>query len=196
MIRKLAVTACLLVAVCSPVTAAEMVGVTGSRTQYPTVVEATIGDKKVSQKLTGVAMRKKLVVDVYAVGSYIDAASKVKSAEELASADVVKQLHLVLERTVSGKDMAAAFQDAIRANYPTEFKDEMEKFLDILRSHNVNEGDHVWLTHVPGFGIYVNLVGKKAEFVQNVKFAKAVWEIYFGPKNIGDNIKKGLSSRL
>lgn len=176
--------------------AAEMVGVPGSRVQYPTAIEATIGEKKVPQKLTGVAMRKKVIVDVYAIGSYIDATANVKNGEEVAAADVVKQLHLVLERNVSGKDMASAFHDAIRANYPNEFKEEMEKFLEILRSNNVNKGDHVWLTHVPGFGIHVNLVGKKQEFVQNVKFAKAVWDIYFGPKNVGESVKKGLSSRL
>lgn len=176
--------------------AAEMVGVPGSKVQYPTLVEASIGEKKISQKLTGVAMRKKLVFDVYAVGSYIDASAKVKNAEELAAADVVKQLHLVLQRSVSGKDMANAFHDALRANYPTEFKEEIGKFLELLRAHNVVEGDHVWLTHVPNYGIHVNLVGKKQEFIQNVKFAKAVWDIYFGPKNIGEAVKKGLSARL
>src|SRR5262249_46064588 len=106
----------------------EVVEVTGGSFKYPTHIEATFGNRKVPMKLTGAAMRRKTIFNVYTIGSYIQTDAQVRTPEELASADVAKQLHLVMERTVSGKDMATAFHDAIRANYSTEFKDELEKF--------------------------------------------------------------------
>ena len=61
---------------------------------------------------------------------------------------------------------------------------------------NVNKGDQVWITNVPGYGLHIHLVGKKQEFIPGVKFSKAVWEIYLGEKNIGEAVKKALVSRL
>jgi hypothetical protein len=178
------------------VLADETVGVSGSSVEYPTQVEAMIGDKRTSLKLTGAAMRKKLLFNVYTVGSYVQADFRGKTAEELAGADTLKQLHLVMQRDVSGKDMAKAFGDAIRANYANEFADEVDKFMALMRDQSADTDDHVWITHVPGFGLHVNLVGKKAEYIKSVKFAHAVWNIYLGPKNVGENVKKGLTSRL
>ena len=54
----------------------------------------------------------------------------------------------------------------------------------------------MWLTHVPGTGLHVLLVGKNGRYIKNPRFARAVWDIYFGPNNLGDPIKKGLTSRL
>jgi hypothetical protein len=176
--------------------AEEVVEVTGGSFKYPLHIEVTSGNKKIPEKLTGAAMRKKAIFNVYTIGSYIQVDANVHSAEELASADVLKQLHIVMERTVSGKEMATAFHDAIRANYPTEFQEDLEKFMDLMRAQTAEKGDHVWITHIPNVGIHVNLVGKKAETIMNPKFSKAVWDIYLGPKNVGEPVKKGLTSRL
>ena len=177
--------------------AQDAVGVSGSGVLYPVTMKAEIGDKKVQTKLTGCGMRKKAgVINVYTIGSYVAADFKGGSPEDLANADVVKQLHLILQRNVDGRDMAEAFMTAVRANYPTEFGPELQKFTSIMQAQNVEKGDVVWITHIPGYGIHVNLVGKRSEFIKNPKFSKAVWDIYLGPKNVGEALKKGLTSRL
>jgi hypothetical protein len=178
------------------VQADDAVPVKGSNVKYPTSVTATLGDKQYAQKLTGVAMRKKAFVDVYTIGSYVVTDFKGKTAEELAAADVVKQLHLVMERQVSGSDMAKAFESAIRANYGSEFDQDLKRLSDLMSQYDLNKGDQVWITHVPGYGLHFNLVGKRQEFIPGVKLAKAVWDIYLGPKNVGEAVKKGLTSRL
>lgn len=185
-----------LVATASSVWAQETVNVAGSNVNYPTTMQAEMDGKKTPMKLTGAAMRKKLFVAVYAVGSYVQADFGGRSAEELASADVIKQLHLVMQRDVSGRDMADAFRDAIRNNYATEFNDEIQKLTALIAAHNTMKGDQVWITHMPGFGLHINLVGKKSEFIKGPKFSKAVWDIYLGPKNVGETVKRGLTSRL
>jgi len=178
------------------VLAGETIGVSGSSVEYPTHIEAAIGEKKAALKLTGAAMRKKVVFNVYTIGSYVQSDFQGKTPEELANADTLKQLHLVMQRDVAGKDMAKAFGDAIRANYGNEFAAEVDKFMALMRDQSADTGDQVWITHVPGYGLHVNLVGKKAEYIKGVKFGHAVWNIYLGPKNVGENVKKGLVSRL
>lgn len=176
--------------------AGDTVGVNGSNVQYPVEKTATLGDKNFKQKLTGAAMRKKAFVNVYTVGSYISHDFAGKTPDDLAGADVIKQLHLVMERDVAGGDMARAFETAIRANYPKEYDEELKKLTAMIASHDVNKGDQVWITNIPGYGLHINLVGKKQEFIPGVKFSKAVWEIYLGNKNIGEAVKKALVSRL
>lgn len=178
-------------------TAAELVGVPGSGTKYAAEFETSVGGKPVKFALTGTAMRTKLIVNVYALGSYVQHGSAVKTAEALADADLAKRLHLIMERTVDGKDMAEAFRSAIRASHPEpEFNEEVTSLVQYMRSTTAKKGDNIYLTHVPGIGLQINVGGKADFLIKNVTFSKAVWEIYLGKKNISEAIKKGLTSRL
>lgn len=177
--------------------AGELVGVPGSYTQYPADVDASVGGKAVKLSLTGTAMRSKFILNVYAIGSYVQAGSGVKTAEDVIAADTVKRLHLVMERTVEGKDLAEAFRSAVRMNHPEPvFKDEVGTLVSFMRSTSVRKGEHIHLTHVPGVGLHCSVAGKADFLIKNVKFAQAVWEIYLGKNNLGEHIKKGLVSRL
>jgi hypothetical protein len=177
--------------------AAELVGVPGSSTKYPSEVEAAVGGKTVKMALTGTAMRTKFIVNVYTVGSYVQQGAAVRSAEALAAADCAKRLHLVMERTVDGKDMAEAFRAAIRLNHPEpEYNDEVNTLVQFMRSTSARKNDHIYLTHVPGIGLHCSMAGRAEFLIKNVRFAHAVWEIYLGKNNLGESIKKGLVSRL
>jgi hypothetical protein len=177
--------------------AAELVGVRGSSTQFTTTMDWTLNDKPIKLVLTGTALREKYLLNVYALASYIQEGTNIKSAEELAAADAPKQLHLVMERTVSGKDMAEAFVTAIRANYPAPaFTDEVNLLVEKLRGDEARKGDHIYLTHLPGVGLEVKAAGRTEFLIKNAEFHRAVWDIYLGRNNLGDGIKKGLASRL
>jgi hypothetical protein len=197
MSRRLFVLVPALLIFTATLLAAETVGVAGSGNRFDTRIESQINGKKVKLNLTGTALRKRLIFNVYAVGSYVEDGQKVKTPEELASLDAPKQLHLIMERDVAGKDVADSFRAAIRANYPEpQFSAELDLLSDYLSSQAIKQGDHVWLTHVPQTGLDVILVGKTERLIKDPKFAKAVWDIYFGPNNLGPEIKRGLSSRL
>jgi len=195
--RKTMLTLALLGLCAGSALAVEMVGVEGSSNQYPAAIDSSIGGKNVKMRLTGTALRKKFVFSVYTLGSYVQEGVRIGSAEELAAADVPKQLHLMMERDVAGKDMAEAFAAAIRANYaaPT-FDKELGGLMNYMQANPVKAGDQVWLTHVPGKGLHITVVGKAQMMIENVGFACAVWEIYLGRNNLGDAIKKGITSRL
>lgn len=178
-------------------TGIEQVGVDGSSTQYPALIESPINNKPVKLVITGTALRKKYLFNVYTVASYVQAGYAIHNAEELAGADVPKQLHLVMERDVDGKDLAEAFRSAVRLNYVEPgYNAELDKLSGLLRAHSVKKGDHIWLTSLPGKGLHCVIVGKAEVFIPSSGFARAVWEIYLGPRNIGESIKSALVSRL
>jgi hypothetical protein len=177
--------------------AAEVVGIPGSSTQYSTPVQAACGSQTVQLVLTGAALRQKLFINVYAIGSYIQEGAQVRNAEELAASDSPKRLHLIMERTVAGKEMAEAFQAAIRLNYPEPaFAAEVSALVQVLQSQTAQKGDQILFTHIPGVGLNFNLVGKVEFTIKNAQFSRAVWDIYLSKNNLGDAIKKGLVSRL
>jgi len=165
--------------------------------RYSPAIMSRIGGKPLRLLLTGTAMRTKYGFSVYAIGSYLQEGTKVRSGEELAKAAVAKQLHLIFERNVDGETMASAFRDAIGLVHPAPaFADELARLETFFRTNPVKRGDHVWLTHVPGLGLGCQLVGKPGSIVENVGFAHATWEVYVGSKNLGVAIKSGLTSRL
>lgn len=181
----------------SMVLAVELVDVSGSGTRYATSMEGQIGDRKVNLVLTGTALRKKLFVNVYAIGSYLQEGAAVRGPEELAAVDCAKRLHLVMERDVSGKDMAEALRSAIRQNYPAPlFNDEIKALVECIQARDVRKGDQVWLTHVPKVGLQIHLVGATDLTIKNAGFSRAVWDIFLGKNHLGETIKKGLVSRL
>lgn len=181
----------------TPVDRVEFVGVAGSDVKYPTLIESKIGDKQVRLALTGAAMRKKVIVNVYTIASYADEKVAIGGADELCTKDCVKQLHLVMHTGVSGKQMADAFTDGIHQNHAKPaFDTEIAALNQKLRTMDLVKGDNVWLTHIPNVGLRIDVVGKLAISIENAAFATALWEIYLGKKNIGEQIKTGLASRL
>jgi hypothetical protein len=182
---------------CGGAARGESVGVDGSDTKYDTQIESTVAGKTVKMALTGAAMRKRVIFKVYTIGSYVEAGAGVRSAEALAAADVPKQLHLVMERDVGGKDLAEAVEKAIhKGRGDGAFSAELKSLGETMRALELKRGDHVWLTNLPGKGVECDVAGKKLLLIENTDFAKAVWEIYLGKKNIDENIKKALVSRL
>jgi hypothetical protein len=133
---------------------------------------------------------------VYAIASYVELAVNVHGAEHLIALDCPKQLRLVMERDVEGKDMAEAFKAAIRLNHDEpEFAGEIGTFTGAM-ANGVKKGDHILLTHVPKVGLRCSVAGKPEIMIHNPAFARAVWEIYFGQNNLGVAIKEALLSRL
>jgi Chalcone isomerase-like len=177
--------------------AADVVGVPGSSTRFATTTQTTIDGKPGRLMLTGAALRQKFYFNVYAVASYIQEGAKARTPEDLAAADCPKRLELVMERTVDGKEMAEAFRAAIRLNYPEPaFGAEVGDLIQFMRGQEARKGDHIVLTYVPGVGLHCELAGRAEVLIKGAQFHRAVWDIYLGKNNLGEEIKKGLASRL
>jgi hypothetical protein len=195
--RYLLLSTTLLLVCAAYVSAVELVGVHGSNTQFTTTMDVTIDGKPYHLVLTGTALRQKFFFNVYTIGSYLQEGATVHSAEELSTVNQPKQLHLVMERDVSGSDIAEAFLIAIRQNYPTPyFNEEVNRLVEMMREISFIKGDNIYLTHQPGIGLRCQVIGKGDITIDNSDFSRAIWDIYLGKNNIGDGIKKGLISRL
>ena len=195
-LSRLVLSAALAV-LCGVAVGGETVGVDGSDTTYDTRIECTVAGKPVKMDLTGTAMRKRVVFKVYTIGSYVEAGAGVRSAEALAGADVPKQLHLVMQRDVDGKELADAVEKAIHKGRGDDaFGDELKSLRETMKALELKKGDNIRLTNVPKKGIECDVAGKKQVVIENSDFSRAVWEIYLGKKNIDDDLKKALVSRL
>lgn len=165
--------------------------------RFAATITSRVGDKPVPLVLTGTAMRTKYFLNVYAIGSYVQAGTRVRDAEELARLDVPKQLQLIFERDVDPETMAKSFGQAIRMSHPAPaFDRELAELEAYFKASPIKQGAHLWLTSVPGVGLRCQVAGKPSQTVQNPAFARAAWEAYLGPRNLGVAIKSGLSSRL
>jgi hypothetical protein len=197
MIRCFAAALMVGVLVVTATAADDPVPVKGSSAKYPSAVEVTVGDKAAILKLTGVGLRSKIGISVYAVGSYLQDGVAARTPEELAKADAARMLHLVMERTVEPADFIEAFKSAVGKTYPADkFADEFAQLTKAVGNTAAKKGDHVILLSAPGAGVRIQIVGKVDVTVKNPAFAQALWEVYLGPKPIDEGLKKGLAGRL
>ncbi|MBM4073388.1 MAG: hypothetical protein FJ271_31365 [Planctomycetes bacterium] len=180
----------LVVGACVPAARAQ-------ETSFNAEIDRAVGDRTVTMTLTGSAVRKKLFFQVYSIASYVEKGVSIRTAEQLAAANVPKQLHLIMLRNVSGPDMADAFESITRKNYPAPvFADEIKTFSNLLRSRTASSGDHFFLTHIPKVGLEVKHLGKETVVIRNPQFSQAVWDNYLGRTNVGEDVKRGLISKL
>jgi hypothetical protein len=192
-----AVVALVAGAVAASVSAADPVTVKGSSATYLMSATVAVGDKTVKLNLTGVALRKRLGAGVYAIGSYVQDGTAVRTAEDVVKADAVRLLHLVMERTVDSEDFVAAFRIAVgRIDPDDKFAPEFKQLTDAVGDRAAAKGDHVYLVSVPGVGVRIRLAEKVDVTIKNPAFARALWEIYLGENPIDDGIKNGLVGLL
>jgi hypothetical protein len=169
----------------------------GARSDENGVIDCNIGGRQVKMMLTGSAIRTKSIFKIYAIDSYVEQGLKIRTAHDMIAVDGPKQLHLLMLRSVAGPDMAEAFTSMLRSNHPAPaFDEEVNTVAGILRAQTANKGDEIWFTHIPKVGFQCRASGGMSHLVPNVEFSKAVWENYFGKHNVGDNVKRGLLSRL
>ena len=176
-------------------TAAHAIKAPDSDVSFRGTAQVSIAGQTTSMRCTGVGLREKAWVNVYAIASYVAEGEKPSGAAGLAAADVPKMLHLVMEREVSGEKMADAFVDAIRANHGSGFGSEIAKLKGFLQGKAAAKGEDIKFIHTPGKGLKVTRRGGSID-IDGVGFSKAVWEIYLGSKNVGSDIKKGLLKSL
>jgi hypothetical protein len=177
--------------------AADPVPVNGTSVTYPQSVTVTVGDQPTRLALTGVGLRSKAIFNVYAVGSYVQDGAAARTAEDLAKTDAPRMLHLVMERTVGSADFIGAFRAAVGKTHPADaFAAEFAQLAAAVGDKAAEKGDHVTLLSSPGTGVRVRIAGKVDVTVRNPDFARALWEVYLGPKPIDEGLKKGLVSLL
>ena len=197
MLRRLVVALAVAAVVAPAASSAESVPVAGASGKFPRAVTTPVGQQAVTLKLTGVGLRTKVFLNVYAVGSYLQDGAAAATAADLAKVEAARMLYLVMERTVESADFIDAFKSAVGKTYPADrFAAEFAQLAAAVGSKAAQKGDHVSLLYVPGTGLRVQIVGKVDVTIKSQAFAQALWEVYLGPNPIDDDLKKGLTGLL
>jgi hypothetical protein len=177
-------------------TAGETISVDGSSARFLPAIEVQAAGRPVRLTLTGAAVRKKALVTAYTIASYLQDGVPAKTADQLAAANGIKALVMVLEHGVGGRTVADGLRAGVRLNYPADaFTPELARIDQALQNVRLERGDRVTLIAAPGAGLRCLVAGKADAVVGDPAFARAVWDMYLGRNNLSDAVKSGLVSR-
>ena len=142
-------------------------------------------------KLNGAGLRKKVVFKVYVAGLYLETPSK--DAAAAISSDQVKRMQLSVLRSLSSHQVSEAIEEGFQKNSKaqmTALKARLEKLETMIP--NVEKGDQILLTYVPGKGTVVSAKGAEKGVIEGKDFADALFSVWLGPNPVQADLKTAL----
>ncbi len=142
-------------------------------------------------KLNGMGLRKKMVFKVYVAGLYVETPSK--DAAALVSSDQVKRMQLSVLRSLKAAQVTEAIEEGFEKNSKSQMpvlKPKLDRLGKIVP--NVEKGDDIVLTYVPGKGTVVTVKGAEKGVIEGKDFADALFGVWLGGNPIQEDLKKEL----
>lgn len=165
-----------------PASAREVAGVT---------LPDTVSVEGKTLQLNGAGLRTKMVFKVYVAGLYLETSSK--GATTVISSDQVKRMHLSILRSLDSSKITEAISEGFRKNSKAQLP-ALKPRLDRLNAMipNVEKGDRIILTYVPGEGTKVEVKGAQKGTIEGKDFADALFAVWLGANPVQPDLKKGL----
>jgi len=173
----------LLIIVVSCLPAMEKAGV---------ILDEQIIRENTTLKLNGVAVRKKMIFKVYVAGLYLSTRSN--RAEDILSRDEPRMMKMIFLRSVEREKLIAAWEEGIKANYPSTDRELDEQIKLFLKANvDVKNKDQLEIFYSPQSGILFSLNGQKLFQASDRRLADALFSCWLGPKpGPGEDFKKDL----
>jgi hypothetical protein len=192
MFRTLAVLAGCIVLFCQFGFAQDMVKEPSTGKMFPATVKVTHEGKDYTLKLTGVAVRKKVVFKVYGLAHYMQ--DPVNTNEEGAYKAALtdgkaKQLTLDFARDVDAQSIKNAYRDGFKENATAEELKKIQPMIDQLLGYfttEVKENQKFVLRWLPDGIVLVNVAGEEKPPLKDATFARVFWSIWLGEDSIVD----------
>lgn len=142
-------------------------------------------------KLNGAGLRTKMVFKVYVAGLYVETATR--DAASLVSSDQVKRMHLSILRSLDRSKITEAISEGFEKNSKGALPG-LKARLDRLNAMipNVEKGDQILLTYVPGKGTVVSAKNVEKGVIEGKDFADALFSVWLGANPVQADLKKGL----
>lgn len=142
-------------------------------------------------KLNGAGLRKKVVFKVYVGGLYLETPSK--DAANVISSDQIKRMQLSVLRSLSTKQVTEAIEEGFEKNSKAQMG-ALKARLDRLGTMipNVEKGDLILLTYVPGKGLVVSAKGAEKGVIEGKDFADALFAVWLGANPVQEDLKTAL----
>lgn len=156
---------------------------------FPTEVTIEHDGKEYKLEATGVTTRKKLVVTVYSLASYLQdgLVGSGDKFDEILNADKAKQLTMKWARNVPADKIREGYMESFQKIFSSEdyskYQNEINQFVNFFNK-DVQKGDTYDLRWFPGGYLELDVNGSKVGSLSNAGFAKALWSFWFGPKSV------------
>lgn len=150
---------------------------------------ATVDGKTL--RLNGMGLRKKVVFKVYVAGLYLETPSK--DAASVISSDQVKRMQLSVLRSLSSRQVSEAIEEGFEKNSKASMaalKARLEKLATMIP--NVEKGDQILLTYVPGKGTVVSAKNVEKGVIEGKDFADALFSVWLGSNPVQEDLKAAL----
>ena len=150
---------------------------------------ATVDGKAL--KLNGAGLRKKMVFKVYVAGLYLENPSK--DAASVISSDQIKRMQLSVLRSLSSHQVSEAIEEGFEKNSKANIaalKARLEKLETMIP--NVEKGDQILLTYVPGKGTVVSAKNVEKGMIEGKDFADALFSVWLGASPVQEDLKQSL----
>ena len=141
--------------------------------------------------LNGAGLRTKVVFKVYVAGLYLETPSK--DAAAIVSSDQVKSMRLAIMRSLKGSQVSEAIEEGFQKNSKAQMgalKARLDKLAAMIP--NVEKGDDLLLTYVPGKGTVVSVKGAEKGVIEGKDFADALFAVWLGAQPVQEDLKKEL----
>lgn len=161
---------------------------------FPRVITVNHGGKQYTLEATGAATRRKLIVNVYAIASYVQQGTPLNGDKNqaLVNADVAKQLTMKWLRDVEAEKIRTAYTEGYEKNLsPEEFdqlRTNIDQFIGFF-TQDARKGQEYVIRSFPGGEVEVLIDGQKVGSTTNPAFAKATWNIWLGQNSVVDRAK-------
>lgn len=143
--------------------------------------------------LNGMGVREATVfnVNVYVAGLYLE--NRSRDAHRIIDAEQKKRLVLQLVRDVSRDEMVEALTEGFRRNAGGDYaalRARVQRFGRWIPE--LEEGDTLTFTYVPGQGLSVNVKGRGRGTIEGEDFARAFFAIFIGDRPPNAGLRRGL----
>lgn len=159
----------------------------------PLPERVTLGAK--SLELNGAGVRKKLFIDVYVAGLYVESPSM--DPGTLIAAEAPRRVHMHFLRAVDEAKIVDAWREGFAANSPTAVHDGLAGRIDtfVALFGDVDAGGEVLLDYLPGRGTRVTIDSEERGVVEGKDFNDALLRVWLGAKPVTEDLKAALLGR-
>lgn len=167
-------------------------------TPLPATLGVTYGGQRWEMRALGSGLRKKLVFKVYVAALYADdkAALGADPAADVCGQDIARHITLTMKRSLAADKISEAIHEGfVNSVWRKEPDDALRKKLDDFVAGftgELEEGDRVELTYLPGVGLLTTLGGRSLPIVAEPRISQDIWCIWLGAKPVSGDLRKGL----
>lgn len=192
----IALCACCLSLFSPVLQAVDMIKDNSTGEVFPREIAIDHEGKHYELEATGVTTRKKLVIKIYGLASYLQKnpqhLKQQDKYEAIFSDDNAKQITMKWVRDVSLENLQETYRESFRkvltAQEYAQQQNDIEKYITFF-TWGAHKGDEFINRWLPGGYVEVLINGNRVGSITNKAFAKGLWSIWFGNKSVVDRVQ-------